>query len=599
MKKTGKKTKIKKQKKVLAKKKIQVKKKVIAKKKVQIKKKIQAKKKQVTYQDKPWLANYDKGVPSSIAYKERFLIDHLDDAARDYPNKTAFISHGYEISYAQLKDMVYRFATCLADFGIKKNDSVAIHLPNMIQTVAACYAVLKLGGKVVMNNPLYTALELEYQFNDSESKVLITLDLLANNMIDLRPKTGIKQIVYASLKDYLPASTDPTTVLAVQPKEAEDVYGWKDLIAKYPPNPPQVRVSFDDVAFLQYTGGTTGVSKGAMLTHANMSKQVQQLHATDPAAVRGGDEIGMGALPIFHSFGLSCIMNLTIYYAGTNILLVRPTPEALFDTIKKYRPNVTALVPTMFIGLLNHPEFDTLDLTCFRIIGSGSAPLPVEVIKKYKEISGAVISEGFGLTETSPATHGNPLKGRQKIGSIGLPYPDTECRIVDLETGEKNMPVGEPGELIIKGPQVMKGYWKKPEETAIALRNGWLYTGDIATMDKDGYFYIVDRKKDMIISGGYNVYPRDIDEVLYAHPKVQEACAIGVPHETRGEQIKTFIVLKEGETATEQEILEYCAGKLAKYKLPTMVEFRKELPKSNVGKVLRKILKQEEIKKMQ
>ncbi len=468
MKKTGKKTKIKKQKKVLAKKKIQVKKKVIAKKKVQIKKKIQAKKKQVTYQDKPWLANYDKGVPSSIAYKERFLIDYLDDAARDYPNKTAFISHGYEISYAQLKDMVYRFATCLADFGIKKNDSVAIHLPNMIQTVAACYAVLKLGGKVVMNNPLYTALELEYQFNDSESKVLITLDLLANNMIDLRPKTGIKQIVYASLKDYLPASTDPTTVLAVQPKEAEDVYGWKDLIAKYPPNPPQVRVSFDDVAFLQYTGGTTGVSKGAMLTHANMSKQVQQIHATDPAAVRGGDEIGMGALPIFHSFGLSCIMNLTIYYAGTNILLVRPTPEALFDTIKKYRPNVTALVPTMFIGLLNHPEFDTLDLTCFRIIGSGSAPLPVEVIKKYKEISGAVISEGFGLTETSPATHGNPLKGRQKIGSIGLPYPDTECRIVDLETGEKDMPVGESGELIIKGPQVMKGYWKKPEETAIS-----------------------------------------------------------------------------------------------------------------------------------
>jgi long-chain acyl-CoA synthetase len=621
MKKTGKKTKIKKQKKALAKKKVQVKKKVTAKKKVVAKKKIQAKKKvpakkkiqvkkkvaarkkvlakKVTYQDKPWLAHYDKGVPSTIAYKERLLIEFLEDAARDYPKKIAFISQGYEISYAQLKDMVYRFATCLADFGIKKDDSVAIHLPNMIQTVAASYAVLKLGGKVVMNNPLYTAQELEYQFNDSESKVLITLDLLANNMIDLRPKTGIKQIVYVSLKDYLPASTDPTTILAVQPKEAENVYSWKELIAKYPPNPPQVRVSFDDVAFLQYTGGTTGVSKGAMLTHANMSKQVQQILATDPASVRGGDEIAMGALPIFHSYGLSCIMNLTIYYAGTSVLLVRPTPEALFETIKKYRPNVTALVPTMFIGLLNLPEFNTLDLTCFRVMGSGSAPLPVEIIKKYKEISGAVIQEGFGLTETSPVTHTSPLKGKQKIGSIGIPIPDTECRIVDLETGEKDVPVGESGELIIKGPQVMKGYWKKPEETALSLRKGWLYTGDIATMDTDGYFYIVDRKKDMIISGGYNVFPRDIDEVLFQHPKVQEACAIGVPHPSRGEQIKVFIVLKEGQTATEQEIIDYCAGKLAKYKLPTMVEFRKDLPKTNVGKVLRKVLKQEEMKKMQ
>jgi long-chain acyl-CoA synthetase len=555
-------------------------------------------KKMVTYQDKPWLAHYDKGVPASIKYEEKLLIDYLESAANDYPRRSVLISQGYEISYEQLRDTVYRFAACLADFGIKKGDSVAIHLPNMIQTVAACYAILKIGGKVVMNNPLYTPAELEHQFNDSESKVLITLDLLANNMIDLRPKTGIKQIVYASLRDYLPSAEDPSKVPAAQPKQADDVFSWKDLIAKYPPNPPQVPVAFDDIAFLQYTGGTTGVSKGAMLTHANMSKQLQQVSSWLTTIKRGDEGPNLGAIPFFHIYGLSCVMNVIIYYASTCILIVRPTPEALFDAIQKYRPKIASLVPTMLLGLLNHPKFNSLDLTCFKLISSGSAPLPVDVLQKYEKISGAYISEGFGLTETSAVTHGNPYEGKHKIGSIGLPIPDTECRIVDLETGEKDLPVREPGELIIKGPHVMKGYWKKPEETAIALRNGWLYTGDIATMDEEGYFYIVDRKKDMIISGGYNVYPRDIDEVLFAHPKIQEACAVGVPHKTRGEQIKVFIVLREGENLTEQEIIDYCAGKLAKYKLPTTVEFRKELPKSAVGKVLRKILREEETRKM-
>jgi long-chain acyl-CoA synthetase len=521
----------------------------------------------------------------------------LEDAVRDFPNKIAFISQDYKISYKDLKDMAYRLATCLADFGIKKGDSVSIHLPNMIQTVAAYYAILKIGGKVVMNNPLYSPAELEYQFNDSESKVLITLDLLANNMIDLRPKTKIKQIVYASLGDYIPSSTDPATVFAAKPKESPDVYGWKDLIAKYPPNPPQVNVAFHDIAMFQYTGGTTGVTKGAILTHANLSKQLQQINVWDPVLKRGDNEIFMGALPFFHVFGMSTTLNLSVLKAWTCVLLTRPTPEALYDVIQKYRPTVAALVPTMFIGLLNHPDFDKLDLTCLKRIVSGSAPLPLQVFKEFNRRSGAQISEGFGMTEASPVTHANPFDGQQKIGSVGLPYPDTECRIVDLENGESDMPVGESGELIIKGPQVMKGYWKKPEETANVLRKGWLYTGDIAKMDEEGYFFIVDRKKDMILSGGYNVYPRDIDEVLYTHPKILEACAIGVPHPTRGEQIKAFVVLREGQTATEQEIIDYCATKLAKYKLPTMVEFRKELPKNNVGKILRKTLRTEEIAK--
>jgi long-chain acyl-CoA synthetase len=559
-------------------------------------------KKNVTYQDKPWVAHYSPGVTATVKYEELLLTDNLEIAARDFPRRTAFVSQDYKITYAELKDMVYRFAACLTDFGIRKGDSVAIHLPNLIQTVVAYYAILKIGGKAVMNNPLYSAAELEYQFNDSESKVLITLDLLANNMIDLRPKTKIKQIVYASLGDYIPSSTDPATVLAVKPKDAPEVYGWKDLIAKYPPNPPQVNVNFNDIAILQYTGGTTGVSKGAMLTHANLSKQLQQIKTTDPKTYKNsitsdGKEIFLGAIPFFHVYGMSTVMNLTIYYKCTCVMLVRPTPEALFDVIQKYRPTVACLVPTMLIGLLGHPNFDKLDLTCIKRLPSGSAPLPVEVIKKIKARSGALIAEGFGLTEASPCTHANPYEGVQKAGSIGLPYPDTECRLVDLETGEKDVPVGELGELIIRGPQVMKGYWKKPEETAIALRNGWLYTGDIAKMDKEGYFYIVDRKKDMIISGGYNVYPRDIDEALYTNPKVVEACAIGVPHPTRGEQIKVFVVLKEGVTATEAEIIEFCATKLAKYKLPTMVEFRKELPKNNVGKILRKTLREEEMVK--
>lgn len=584
-------------KKITAPKKAKAVKKAAAPKTVLSQEKIIAVKKTVRYTDKPWLAHYDKGTPATIKYVKRTLIEYLESSARDYPNKIAFISQGYEISYANLKDMVYRFATCLDDFGVRKGDSVSIHLPNLIQTVAAYYAIIKIGGKVVMNNPLYSAAELEHQFNNSESKVLITLDLLANNMIDLRPKTKIKQIVYVSLTDYLPPSADPTKVFSAQPKEAPDIYAWKDLIARYAPNPPKVEVNWDDIAMLQYTGGTTGVSKAAILTHANLSSQLQQIDVWDPTIKRGDPQIFLGALPFFHVYGLSTVMNLTIYYAYTCILLVRPTPENLFDAILKYKPTVATLVPTMFIGLLGHPEFAKLDLKSFKRICSGSAPLPVEVFKEFTTRSGAKISEGFGMTEASPVTHANPFDGKQKIGSVGLPYPDTQCRLVDLESGEKDVPVGEPGELIIKGPQVMKGYWKKPEETANSLRNGWLHTGDIATMDEEGYFFIVDRIKDMIISGGYNVYPRDIDEVLYTHPKVLEACSIGVPHETRGEQIKSFIVLKEGETATEQEIVDYCSTKLSKYKLPTIIEFRKELPKSNVGKILRKVLREEELKK--
>jgi long-chain acyl-CoA synthetase len=333
-----------------------------------------------------------------------------------------------------------------------------------------------------------------------------------------------------------------------------------------------------------------------MLTHANLSKQVQQLEAWFPTFSKG-KEIMLGALPYFHSFGLSTSMNFSVYLGWAQALIPRPQPEPLLEAIRKFRPTFAPLVPTMYIGMLNHPDLKKTDMSCIKGAFSGSAPLPVEVIHAFEKMTGAIIVEGFGLTETTPVTHINPFGGVRKVGSIGVPISDTECRIVSLDDGVTDMPVGEPGELIIKGPQVMRGYKDMPEETANMLRDGWCYTGDIATMDKDGYFYIVDRKKDMIISGGFNVYPRDIDEVFYQHPKVQEACSIGIPDPKRGESIKVFVVLKEGETATQEELLEYSATKLAKYKLPTDIEFRKELPKTNVGKILRKELRAEELEK--
>ena len=550
------------------------------------------------YQDKPWLAHYDKGVPESVTYEETCLPDFLDRSAQKFPDTMALLFQGYKVTFRELKEMVDRFAACLADFGIQKGDSVAILLPNVIPCVVGYYAILKIGAIAVMNNPLYTDRELEHQFNDSGSKLLITLDLLGNRMIDLRPKTSIKQIIYTSIGDYLPFPKNllfplvgKKKGLKADVKSAPDVYRWKDTLERLNGQPPVVKLSFDDTAMYQYTGGTTGVSKGVMLTHSNLSKQVQHLRVWFPG-FNDGEEVMLGALPFFHVFGLSTAMNLSIYAGWGHILVPKPQPEQLLEAISKFKPTFAPLVPTMFIGLLNHPGIDQADLTSIKGCFSGSAPLPLEVIRDFEAKTGSTIVEGFGMTESSPVTHINPFIGERKVGSIGLPISDTECRIVDLNDGETNMPLGESGELLLKGPQVMKGYWNKPEATAETLTDGWLHTGDIGKMDEDGYFYIVDRKKDMIISGGYNVYPRDIEEVFFEHPKVLEAAALGVPHPKRGEQVKVFVALKEGETATEEELLAYCKDKLAAYKLPTMIEFRDELPKTNVGKVLKKDLRE-------
>jgi len=558
---------------------------------------------EIRYEDKSWLTSYEKGVPEKLDFEEIYLPKILERTAGKFPNKMALLFEGYKVTYRELNDMVNRFAAALNSFGIKEGDSVAILLPNLIPCVVAYYAILKIGGIAVMNNPLYSDRELEYQFNDSGSKALITIDLLGNRMIDLRPKTKIKQIIYTSIGDYLPFPKNllfPLVAkkknLAADVKSSANVYKWKDVLVKSSPNPPEVELSFDDVAMYQYTGGTTGVSKGVMLTHGNLSRQVQQVGAWFPAF--DSNEIMLGALPFFHVFGLTTAMNLAIYLGWGDILVPKPQPESLMQAIRKFKPTFVPLVPTMYIGIMNHPNIDNIDLTSIKGCFSGSAPLPLEVIRDFENKTGAVIVEGYGLTESSPVTHINPFSGgKRKVGSIGIPISDTDCRIVDLADGITNLPIGESGEILVKGPQVMKGYWNKAEETASTLTDGWLHTGDIGKMDEEGYFYIVDRKKDMILSGGLNVYPRDIEEVFYENPKVQEAAAIGIPHPSRGESVKVFVALKEGETATQEELIEYCKEKMAKFKLPTEIEFRNELPKTNVGKILKKDLRAEEMAK--
>ena len=557
----------------------------------------------IKYADKPWTAHYDRGVPEKIKYEPVCLPDYLVRSRQKFPERTALFFEGFKITYRQLDDMVNRLASCLKAFGIRKGDRVAILLPNLIPCVVSYYAILKISAITVMNNPAAADNELEYQLSDSGAKILITYDALVKRATELRAKTDLRQIIYTTPGDYLPFTKRVSFALfakskgmATKIKGGDDIFNWKDLMADFPADPEPTSVALEDIAQLQYTGGTTGISKGVMLSHGNLSSQIQQINAWFPT-FSGSDEVILGALPFFHSFGLTCAMNNAVFAGWGNILVPKPAVENLLAAIRKFKPTFLPLVPSMYSSLANHPDINKIDLTRTKGCFSGSAPLPVDVIKRFEALTGAAISEGFGLTEASPITHANPFQGKRKVGSVGLPFPDTECRIVDLNDGVTNVPVGETGELIVKGPQVMKGYWKKPEETALVLRDGWLYTGDIARMDPEGYFYIVDRKKDMIISGGYNVYPREVDEVIYGHPKVQETCAIGIPHAIKGEQIKVFVVLKPGESVTEENLIGYCKDKLAGYKLPAQVEFRNELPKSAVGKILRKDLRNEEMKK--
>ncbi len=552
------------------------------------------------YYEMPWLHHYESGVPFEISFEKDLLPDFLERSAKSFPDRSALNFEGYRVTYKELNLMVERFSAHLYSFGIRKGDAVAVMLPNLISCVITYYAIIRIGGVAVMNNPLYSDRELEHQFKDSGAKILITLDLLANRMIDLRPQTSIKQIIYATVGDFLPPVKKilfklfgRKKKLSALVKEAENSYSFEKLMKKRAAQAPVINLSADDAAMYQYTGGTTGVSKGVILTHGNLSNHVQQLKSWLPR-FEEGKEIMLGALPFFHVFGLTVCMNFSILMGWENVIVAKPQAANLINAITNHRPTFAPMVPTMYINILKHPGIEKADMTSIRACFSGSAPMPVEVIREFEAKTGAVILEGYGLTESSPIACVNPFSGLRKPGSIGIPFPDTRCRIVQIEDGETDVAQGECGELLVKGPQVMKGYWNKPEETKRAVRDGWLHTGDIARMDEDGYFYIVDRIKELIISGGYNVYPRDIEEVIYTHPDILEAAVIGIPHPSRGEAAKVFAVLKEGKEMTQKELIDYCSGKLAKYKLPTKVEFRDSLPKSAVGKILKRVLKEEE-----
>lgn len=551
--------------------------------------------------EKHWLAHYPKEVPHSLHYSGTSLSDMLANTARELPNKPAITFLGTRITFKRLDEMVNRMAHALLDFGVKPGDKVAMLMPNMPQMVIATYACWRIGAVVVMNNPLYSDRELEHNFNDSQAVILITLDLLAPRMLALKTRTSIKKIIIAHIRDHLSFPKKQLLPFIARDKHkyiqpAPGIHEWDDLLKQYPATDPGLAVSPDSIATLQYTGGTTGVSKAAMLTHANLYSNAQQMKAWLHGLEKGSGSV-LCALPYFHSFGILACMNMGILQGWNQVLIPRPDIEAILKAVVQYKITLFPAVPTLYTGVVNHPDIGKYNLSSIEASFSAGAPLPVDLIKRFEELSGSQICEAYGLTEASPCVTVNPFKGLTKPGSVGIPLPDTEIKLVNPEDGITGIPQGGEGEILVRGPQVMKGYYNRPDETAIALKDGWLHTGDVGRLDEDGFLYIVDRIKDMIIASGYNIYPNEIDQVLFGHPKILEACAVGVPHEYRGETVKAFIVVKQGAVLTEEEVLEYCSANLAKYKIPKIIEFIDELPKSAVGKILRKELRKMELEK--
>jgi len=554
-----------------------------------------------------WHRSYDPGVPPSLSYEPLTLPQLLDQAAARHGHAPAVLFHNCRLTYRELKDAVDRLATALASLGVGPGTRVAVQLPNIPQIVIAYYAALQLGAPVVLTNPLYVPREIEYQWKDSDCRVAIVADFIFEAKIrGIRERLPVEHYIVASIPEYLRFPLNlvapfhlrrarPPAIARVAP--GHGIHFFRELVEATEPRPPHPTIGLDDVATLQYTGGTTGPSKGAVLTHRNLSCNVQQMRAWFPR-LEPGKEVVLTALPIFHSFGMTVCMNLSVGIGGAMALVPNPRDiPALMQTIAKHRATIFPAVPAMYAAIINHPKVKSFDLSSVKRCVSGAAPLPVDTLRRFEELTGAIISEGFGLSETSPVTHSNPLMGRRKPGSIGVPLPDTDAKIVDIETGTRLVPPGETGELAIAGPQVMAGYWNKPEETAGMIRDGWLHTGDLARVDEDGYHYIVGRKKDMILCGGFNVYPDEVDRILAGHPAVVEAATIGIPDERRGETVKSFVVLKAGQRATPEELIAYCRENLAPFKVPREIEFRSEIPKSTVLKVLRRELRDQELAK--
>ena len=530
---------------------------------------------------RPWMRHYDYWVRPHLNYPRRSLIDILRIAAADVPDKPATAFLGAHLTYAEIKDRADRFATALARWGIAKGDRVGIMLPNCPQYLIATFGILRLGAIVVNVNPLYTPREVAVVARDSGMRVLVVLDMLAQHA-----PPGLEYVVITSAGEYSAAATEcPRIEGTVRLCDAlEDI----DL--------PRVTIDAErDVAVLQYTGGTTGTPKGAMLTHYNIFANVVQGTTLHVPALRRGEERYLLVIPFFHIYGFTVGLMAGTWLGALQILIPKYDVDALLHAVRDHHPTFFPAVPTIYISLLNHPKARESGIDRIRGFNSGSAPLPLEVLDQFERMTGGTLSEGYGLSEASPVTHTSPSLSVRKPGSIGIPLPDTDQKIVDLEQGVNEVASGEEGELCIAGPQVMLGYWNNPEETAIALRTHadgrtWLHTGDVARMDEDGFTYIVQRKKDMVIVSGFNVYPNEVEGVLFAHPSVMEAAVIGVPDAYRGEAVKAFVVLKPGCTA--DGIREHCAANLAEFKRPVEIEVRESLPKSAVGKVLRRVLRE-------
>ena len=549
--------------------------------------------------ERSWLKRYDEGVPKHIEYPAIPLFKLLEEAAEKYPNRPCTIFKGAVITYQEMNQLTDRLAAGLAEIGIKKGDRVGIFMPNIPQFVLAYFAILKAGAIVVATNPLYTSREIEHQVNDAGIEIMLVMSSFYKLLKETQPRTKIRTLIVTNIKEALPSTTRLLFTLAMEKKGGHKVelaqgdFWMKDLITRHKPDDrPKLEIGPNDFALFQYSGGTTGISKGAIALHRNLVANALQIRSWMPTAIEGNETVLM-AIPLFHVFGMVAGMLFALRVVSSMVMV--PNPRDMKDiiaNIKKYKPTIYPGVPTMYNALNNHPDVKAgkVDMSSFKACISGSAALMRETKETFEALSGGKVFEGYGLSEAPTATHCNPLYGENRTGSIGIPMTDVDCRIMDLDDGVTVLPVGEIGELVVKGPQVFYGYHNMPTETANTLRDGWLYTGDIARMDEDGYFYIVDRKKELIKPSGYQVWPREVEEVIMEHPNVLEVGVAGIPDPYRGETVKAWVVLKPGEMLTEKEIKEWCKKSLAKFKVPSEVEFRTELPKTLVGKVLRREL---------
>ncbi len=553
--------------------------------------------------EKIWLSSYEPGVPAEVEIPPKTLPQLFHEKVNEFPTNTATIFMGGKKNYQEMGVLVNQFAAALKGLGLKEGSRVALHLPNCPQYVLAFYGALQAGCTVIPCNPLYVERELEYQLKDAGAEVVLTLSRFYPMVRSIKEKLNFKTIITTNIKEYFPGVLKFLYTLAREKKEGDrvelktgDVWLQDILQKQNGSSPGDIQADVETPACYLYTGGTTGVSKGAVLTHKNLVANVYQTRAwlTD---FQEGKEVTLSVLPFFHSYGMTTCLNLSLVFGGSLILVPRFDLSEILKLIDKEKPTLFPGVPTMYVAIINSPEISKYDLSSIKACISGAAPLPVEVQSQFEKLTGGKLVEGYGLSESSPVTHANPIYGTRKPGSIGLPFPNTLAKIVNAENPDEELDIGESGELVVKGPQVMQDYLNMPEETAQVLRDGWLHTGDIAKMDEEGYFFVVDRKKDMVIAGGYNIYPREIEEVLYAHEKIQEAAVAGIPDPYRGETLKAYVVLKEGETLSQEEVLEYCAQNLSKYKVPKLVEFRSELPKTMIGKILRRVLVEEEVER--